>query len=29
MIPYGESIAIGRRSLVGEPHVAHGREQRT
>ena len=29
MIPYGESIANGLRSLVGEPHVAHGREQRT
>jgi membrane protein required for colicin V production len=26
MIPYGESVANGLRSLVGEPHVAHGRE---
>lgn len=26
MIPYGESIANGLRSLVGEAHVAHGRE---
>jgi len=29
MIPYGESIANGLRSLVGEPHVAHTRETRT
>jgi membrane protein required for colicin V production len=29
MIPYGESIANGLRSLVGEPHVAHARELRT
>jgi membrane protein required for colicin V production len=26
MIPYGESIANGLRSLVGEPHVARGRQ---
>jgi membrane protein required for colicin V production len=29
MIPYGESIANGLRSLVGEPHVAHTRDLRT
>jgi membrane protein required for colicin V production len=29
MIPYGESIANGLRSLVGEPRVAHTRETRT
>jgi hypothetical protein len=29
MIPYGESIANGLRSLVGETHVAHTRETRT
>lgn len=29
MIPYGESIANGLRTLVGEPHVAHARELRT
>jgi len=29
MIPYGESIANGLRSLVGEPHVTHTRETRT
>jgi membrane protein required for colicin V production len=29
MIPYGESIANGLRSLVGEAHVAHARELRT
>jgi len=26
MIPYGESLANGLRSLVGEPHVAHARD---
>ena len=29
MMPYGESIANGLRSLVGEPHVAHTRATRT
>ena|SRR5579863_3593440 len=29
MIPYGESVANGLRSLVGEPHVAHAREARS
>jgi membrane protein required for colicin V production len=27
MIPYGEAIANGLRSLVGEPHVAHARSE--
>jgi membrane protein required for colicin V production len=27
MIPYGESIANGLRSLVGEPHVPHARDR--
>jgi membrane protein required for colicin V production len=29
MIPYGESLANGLRSLVGETHVPHAREQRS
>jgi membrane protein required for colicin V production len=29
MIPYGESVANGLRTLVGEPHVAHAPEQRS
>lgn len=28
IIPYGESMANGLRSLVGEPHVAHARGER-